>query len=539
MRDAETRIEAVTVYTDRALVRRRGRIALPGGSHEVRVAGLPVNLLPETVRASARARGAARLLGTDVSRTFHAEPAEARAAELQAQIEALEDQHRALERQVEALTSRRTFLQTLAGSLGSELARGIAYGRSTFEAGAAASDFLSREFARVDGELQTLEVQRRRLLKELDAARARLQNLGRQKPTETQQITVLLETEAEGDVDFEVSYQVTGASWTPLYDLRIASRNGESRLALAYMAHVVQKTGESWEDVSLSLSTAKPSLSLYVPDLEPWFLSVYTPPLPAPAASPPMRRRRVDRAETADDYEIAAPTATYSLAIEDMAEAVVPPAEVEDSGASVTFNVGGGTGIPNDGSPHKVHLGDWGLPTRFDYVTAPRSIAQTYRRARVTNGGPALLLPGKAQIFDGDEYIGSTRLSTVAPGQEFELFLGVDDRIKVERKLAEGSVDKKFLVDVRRMVYAYEIKVQNLKSTPETVTVWDQQPVSRHEHVKIRRTEIRPAPVEETELGKLRWELQLAPGQEATIRFGFVIEAPRDLELVGLPPLKE
>jgi uncharacterized protein (TIGR02231 family) len=127
----------------------------------------------------------------------------------------------------------------------------------------------------------------------------------------------------------------------------------------------------------------------------------------------------------------------------------------------------------------------------------------------------------------------------VAPGQEWEVFLGVDDRVKVERKLTEGSVDKKLLVDVRRMTYGYEIKVRNLKSEPEKVTVLDQLPVSRHEQVKIRRTDPKPVPTKETEMGEARWELQLAAGQEATVRFGFVIEAPRDLELNGLPPLKD
>src|SRR5688572_7136017 len=188
MPELETRIEALTVYTDRARVRRRGRIALDAGSHQVVLQGLPINVVPESVRASARATVKSRLLGTDVSRTFHPEPVEARPAELQAQIETLEDQDCALLRRIEAFTARRKFLQSLADSLGSELARGIAYGRSTVEAGASASTFLGEQFAEVDAELQSLDIRRRTLSKELEVLRARLQSLGRSAPTETQQI---------------------------------------------------------------------------------------------------------------------------------------------------------------------------------------------------------------------------------------------------------------------------------------------------------------------------------------------------------------
>jgi hypothetical protein len=117
------------------------------------------------------------------------------------------------------------------------------------------------------------------------------------------------------------------------------------------------------------------------------------------------------------------------------------------------------------------------------------------------------------------------------------VFLGVDDRIKVERKLVEGSVDKKFLQDARRLTYAYEVKVTNLKTRRETVTVLEQLPIPRHEAVKVKRLEPRPAPTEETELGCLRWELVLEPGQERALRFGFAVEAPRHLRLEGLPPV--
>jgi hypothetical protein len=124
----ETRIEEVTVYTDRAQVVRRGTVTLGAGPQELLIEDLPSVLVPESVRAGARAPVPTRLLGTDVARTFHKDPPEARPAELQAEIERLTDRDEALSNEAEARGARRTFLQNLAASSGTEIARGIAPG---------------------------------------------------------------------------------------------------------------------------------------------------------------------------------------------------------------------------------------------------------------------------------------------------------------------------------------------------------------------------------------------------------------------------
>jgi hypothetical protein len=54
-------------------------------------------------------------------------------------------------------------------------------------------------------------------------------------------------------------------------------------------------------------------------------------------------------------------------------------------------------------------------------------------RATVTNTSSLLLLPGPARVFHGTQFVGESALETVAAGEEFELQLGVDDQIRVER----------------------------------------------------------------------------------------------------------
>lgn len=537
----DTSIDSVTVYTDRARIARRGKARVGAGPQELVVEDLPIELLPESVRAAATATAPARILGTEVTRRFHVAAVEGRVADLQAQLEALGDQLEALNKQAEALAVRRTFLQTLAGSAGEQLARGIAFGRAEVETGAALATFLAGQLSSLDAEMLEISRQRRELGKELAARKAELDSLQRARPTERQRITVLVELEAEGELELEVSYQVTGASWQPLYDLRLLENGAGPKISLSYMAQVTQRTGEAWSGVSLTLSTAKPALGTIPPELPPWYLQGYNPQQmlarrrSAPAAAP-MAAAYAPAAPAGavdEDAELAGEAAPQQI------EAVEAVAEIQDSGGAVSFHAPGRPDIPSDGSPHRVALASHDLPARLDYVTAPKLVSQAYRRARILNTTGAVLLPGPAAIFIGSEFIGATGLKNVAPDQEFEVFLGVDDRIRVERKLVGGAVDRKLLTDVRRMNYAYEVRVTNLKTREETVTVLDQVPVSRHESVKVRPGESRPPANGQSELGRLTWELQLAPGQERTIRFGFTIESPREMELVGLPPLRE
>ena len=47
----------------------------------------------------------------------------------------------------------------------------------------------------------------------------------------------------------------------------------EPVLDINYLAQISQHTGESWQNVILTLSTARPALTNKIPELEPWFIS--------------------------------------------------------------------------------------------------------------------------------------------------------------------------------------------------------------------------------------------------------------------------
>ena len=528
MTDLQTQIVEVTVYPDRARVTRRGTAALEPGLHKLEIAELPLTLDSSSVRAggmftASAENGSARLLGVDVRKVFYQETPTLQVKELEDQIQALEDQDKALADQAEALVVQDKFARSVAEKAGEQLARGVAFARTDVGQGGALMSFVVQELARTQDGLRQVSVQRRELAKQLDRLRNQLKSLQGSRGRERYTATIEVEVTASGALTVDLIYVVSNGGWQPLYDLRLI----EATLELTYLGQITQRTGEDWTDVSLVLSTARPALAAVLPELKPWYLNVYQPPT--------MERAGVLRSAIAVAPSPAAAPAPKAMMLGDAApvEMEAVTATVEDSGASVTFRLPEKTTIPADGEPHKVTVAIVKLESKLDYVTVPKLTESAFRRAKVKNS-ELMLLPGKASLFVEGDFIGSTPLKQTAPGEEFEFYLGVDDRVYVKRELKAREVDKKFLQDKRRLHYGYETELRNLRTDKIALEVHDQLPVSRHESVKVKLESADPRPAEQTELNELTWKLTLEPGAKQFARFDFSVEHPRDVKVIGL-----
>src|SRR5206468_4050657 len=216
----------------------------------------------------------------------------------------------------------------------------------------------------------------------------------------------------------------------------------------------------------------------------------------------------------------------------DMAVSVT--AEPGESGAGLAYRVQHPLAVPADGGPHKTMVARFALDAALDHLAVPALAAEAYLRATVTNTSPLLLLPGPARVFHGPQFVGETSLETVAAGEEFELQLGVDDQIRVERKLRRRSTGKAVIGGTRTIDVGYEITVENNRAGKTQVSVHDRIPVSTDGDIRVRLRETSPNPAEQNDLGELTWELALDGGQSATIRYRFTVEHPAQVTIAGL-----
>lgn len=122
---------------------------------------------------------------------------------------------------------------------------------------------------------------KRKINEQLKAIRKTQQQINEIKSAnqdvETSEILVTVVADQAVTGQFELSYFVSNAGWSPTYDIRV--QDVQSPIQLLYKANVVQSTGEEWKEVKLTLSTATPKQSGTKPNLQRWNLGFYNPTL--------------------------------------------------------------------------------------------------------------------------------------------------------------------------------------------------------------------------------------------------------------------
>jgi uncharacterized protein (TIGR02231 family) len=527
----EARITAVSVYPDRARISCRDEGELKIGTHQLVFNDLPLALEPDSVRAGGAGSAQVRLLNVDVRRQHYEETPAEQVRQLEQEIETLTDELRRLEDDKAGWLAHAQYLNGLRQAT-VEFAKGLSRGKSTIEDQQQLTQYLQEQDSAMRAAVRQLDTDQRELKRRLDKLQRELKEISSARPRQRYQARIEVEVLAAGSFQPEITYLVRNAGWQPLYDIRLTA---DGNVTVGYLAQITQNTGQDWSGVDLVVSTARPALNQRLPELKPWFVDVYEPPqLQAKMA---VRSRAMTMAaDSFADAEAPVPApamaAPQAVAAEVAVAAVVHPAQ--DSGTAVSFAVNGKSDIPSDGSPHKTTLSQFTLPPEMDYLAIPKHTDAVYRRAKLTNSGPSPLLTGPANLFVGDEFIGSSKIDYTPTDGEIELLLGVEERITVEREMVKRETDKRLLRDNRQLRYGYEIKIKNLLQSAVKIEVQDQIPVSRHEQIKIKLDKVQPEPAEKSELNLFEWHLELAAGAEQTIGYEYSVEHPRSLQVAGL-----
>jgi uncharacterized protein (TIGR02231 family) len=522
-----TTIIAATVFPDWVRLTRRGTLELDKGTHTVEIFGLPENINPETFHVTLYGPENPRLLAVQLNEFIDTNHLLDSVVKLEKEIFELDDDLKQLADKNTLIVQNRGILDKLMGQTDT-YATALASGVMTAEKQIEALDQLRFQAQRLNEELHSLQVterqkqqQREKLTAELDEARWAV-------PQKTYTAAVDIELSKSAALTLEISYVVPGVSWEPVYELRLLEKGGEPSLEVSYMADLTQATGENWNDITLTFSTARPALSASLPNLEPWFvnlrkLSAFKTTEGDETQIPDLERSPVPLPDHNDDQKN-----------ETGERPEVKPSALDKVDTAVSYLINNPVSIPSDNFNHKVPIARFFLDPVLEYYTTPKLSQAVYRQARVDNTSPYTLLPGQSSIIVGDEYVGSIQLELSVPGDTLEVFLGNDNRINVERELRRRDVDKKMLWGKRHYIVGYQIKVESLLHHQAVLTVYDQIPLPTHEDIKVKLESASPKPAEQTKLNQLMWNLVLEPKETRSLDFEFSVDAPAGMDIVGL-----
>lgn len=343
---------------------------------------------------------------------------------------------------------------------------------------------------------------------------------------------MIIEVTQADKIKLDLSYIVSGSSWTPLYDLRVNSE--KQLLDLSYNAVIRQSTAEDWDNVKIKLSTAQPQLGGEVPKQVPQYLSLYTPAV----ENERDEDKSVGRGQlkTRDDksfgFKQQAPVKKIPATTFEDKQENATAATVEDKISSAVFTILEKNSIKSDNTPHKVRIMQQQMPVTLHYSTVPKLLPYAYLKAGVVNKTAYPLIGGSTNVFLDNNFVASARIDTISPNETFWAYLGVDDGIKVKHKFINKFEEKAGVFSkVQKSTYEFQIEVTNLKKRDIDLSVMDQLPISRDKEIAIKLLSGKDNVEKVDDHQFIFWKFKPKAGEKLTVPLKYSIEYPADKKL--------
>lgn len=533
---ATSKVDTVTVFLSGAEVTRTARLALPKGAHTITFADLPAEAVPGSVRVNGKATAKLSIESVDSRRRYvpRADQAvvQAERQRIEDEIERLRDERGLAQGEQDAAQTQKLLLKNLAELPGrtEERPREQAVPSTDWTQilSLIATGMTDAQRTALDAEVKKRNLDRR--IEELEKELAAL------APARVEQTEVKVNVVAEAQLEAEltVRYQVRNAAWSPRYDARLdtGSKTAAPRLDLTRRAEIKQRTGESWDNVALELSTTRPNADAAAPELQTVTVDFEPEMRPMASAAPPppvggmakplfAPRRNKMAAEEMAAADAAAPEPEFSIAEQNSAVVTAP--------FQAVFQVPNRMSVPATGEPKRVHLQEDSMEPVLTVRTVPKRDPKAYLYAKlvVPDGSP--VLPGSVALFRDGTFVGTGTMPVLAPGEDYELGFGADDQVRVRHAIAEEKRGETGLISSARTDSRnFRITVKNLHERSVELVVHDQIPVSQNQDIKVDL--VGPtAPTRkdiDDKRGIVAFESKLDPEQEVVIEFGYRVTWP-------------
>jgi uncharacterized protein (TIGR02231 family) len=547
-------ISKVTVYRGQALVTRTISIDLPPGASELIVKDLPAMIVSESIYAQTSDN--VKVLSVRYRQKAVSQATREEVKQLDAQIEDVKYKLKCADRDYKhfghygkMFDELKDFTITAAKS---DLNRGLL----TFEPIEKLARLIEDKAFEYHERTTELEDKIAELQKDRELLERKRKELAAGRSRTEREAVLFLSRAGGKKVSIELSYLVNGANWQQQYNLR--ANPGKSNVLIEYNAVVNQTSGEDWNGVALSLSTAEPTMVAAPPILEPMLVA-----LSRPAPIQQTRQGQVFLgAEQARQYQkgrkanikmgIGANAELNRLAVQNqlfffnvdrrqVQEFQQKMAEISRTeGVSVTYDLPGRLTLPSRSDQQLVTIASITARADFTLIATPLLTDYVYLQAELLNDSDTVLLPGQASIFRNGEFVGKSQLPQVTIGEKFTAGFGIDSQVQVAHELE----DKKTRIQGGNRIdtYHYRIALSNYKNTAVELRLLDRLPYTDNTSIKIELEKTEPQLSTDSEYlrrsrkkGILRWDMKLVPNtvdRNATVvKYSFTMEYDRNMQI--------
>lgn len=380
------------------------------------------------------------------------------------------------------------------------------------------ADFFRKIISEIKAQMLTVSADSKKIQKNIDRVNKQLNELNNQLNKPTNEVAVSISAKTAGTFDLELSYLVYDAGWVPTYNVRVEKITSPAQLN--YIANVYQNSGFDWNNVEIVLSTRNPNRNNTKPELYPWYLDFIQPiALREAKAGSMMKAVSMDNLMAVSAPQTAETMADYFEAVETQLAVEFTP--------SLKYS------IPSDNKQHSVAIKDYNVKANYEYYAVPKLDNSVFLVALLTDWSEYNLLPGEANIYFENSFVGKTHINPETTKDTLVVSLGRDENIIVNKEQLKDFTEDKFLSSDIERTFAYEIKIKNNKKGVVKLTVEEQIPISQQEDIIVRSIELSEGKYNK-ENGELKWNINLEPGKSTSKKLVFSVRYPKEKQIQGL-----
>ncbi len=513
----DSRVAAATVFPQGAALTREATFSAPAGQHRLILSDMPVrDAAGIRIEAQGVTIGSVTIRDDltpprDEQTRAAIEAAEAEVERLEQAVEEARDAAQEIRLEAEGARARIAFLKGLGNADGLGAAE---VDRLRALALMVGEETLAAERQAQDAEIRAREAEQdtKDLLEELADARQALAALD----VETERrayLAVSVDVPEAVDGALTIRYVTAAARWRPVYDIHLD--RGAPALTIGRGAYVAQSTGESWEDVALTLSTVRPAGKTQPGELYPvrrW--------IDDPAPEPRMRQDFAGAVAESAEGPRAEPAPMMKMA------------DARFDGLNVTYDYPDPVDVATGADELRIALGTLDLTPEITARAVPRLDDTAFLMAEVTNAGEELLLPtDQSEFYLDGTFVGLRPTELIAAGDEASFSFGPIEGLRLTRTVLDRSEgDRGVITRANQRVEAVEIEIDNLTGEDWDLRLLDQVPYSEQDDLEIDWSAT-PEPDETDVDGKrgiLAWDLDIAAGETRTLRLTHTLTWPTD-----------
>ncbi|MBC7784961.1 MAG: mucoidy inhibitor MuiA family protein [Burkholderiales bacterium] len=515
------KLDAVTVYRGQAMVTRVVDLPKQAGLVELVITDLPQRVVP----GSLFAEGTATIQVRSVLYRTRAVAQDVReeVRKLDDQIKAAQTETEGVRRSIEVMGKNAEYLakleQFVAPTAQTELTRGV-LNAETLEKLTTLIFTRREQLAIQKFDAETMLASMNEKLELLQRQRA---EITRGASDTAREAVVLLDAQAEAK-SIKLNYLVDAATWTPSYTINASS--GKPTVSVLYQAAIAQMSGEEWNDVTMTLSTATPSVISRAPKLEPLLLALSRDQQPQAQGGKDesgyvqqLKEKRqitlrnlnsnngsvqvdganqggqfnfsggggggaavggvIMNAQSSNNYENV--KASNAVAQEmQMAEyklrdkAAVKSLNKGEETITVTYQLPSRTTLQSRADQQLVSISSIPMKAGFYKLAVPVLTPYVYDEASVTNDSKTVLLSGPSVSYMNGQFVGHGDIPTTFVGGTFTAGFGIDASLRATRELVERTELTQGGNNV--ITFDYRLSVENFGDKPADIRLLDRMP---------------------------------------------------------------